>query len=365
MTRDAFYEDLLRPLLFQLDPEDAHNLAHKLLRMLRGVLPALPYTYTGTDLTTELAGRKLNNPIGIAAGFDKDAMLTDLLGYLGFGFEEVGSITARPSAGNPRPRLFRLPEDQALINRLGLNGAGAEAVSKRLRAITPSLPLAVNIAKTHDPAISGDKTIEDFLYSFTAIKDLDVIYVALNASCPNTREGCLQEKKELSGVVSEIQKANTSKIPLFIKVSPDSSDQLIDDLLEIGSNFGLAGFICGNTTTTRQSLKTDAQTISSIGQGGLSGPPLKPLALNACRRFAERKSAKQQIIAVGGVRSGADAFEFIRAGATAVELYTGLVFSGPSVAKNICLELSELLRRESCTLKEATGGDLKRNLRAT
>jgi dihydroorotate dehydrogenase len=360
MMRDAFYEDLLRPLLFQLDPEDAHNLVHSLLHTFGGILPALPYKYTGTDLQTEIAGRPLPNPVGLAAGFDKNANLTDLLGYLGFGFAEVGSITARPSPGNPRPRLFRLPEDQALINRLGLNGEGADIVARRLKDAHPSLPIAVNIAKTHDPSISGDKAVEDLVYSFNAIKDLDVIYAALNASCPNTREGCMKEKAELSTVVGEIQKVNTRGIPLFIKVSPDSSDQLADDLAEIGTTFGVSGYVCGNTTTTRESLKTDSNRLVVVGQGGLSGPPLKSLALSMVRKFAKRKTAQQQIIAVGGVSNGADAYEFIRAGASAVELYTRLVFGGPSVAKNICVELSELLQKDGISLKAAIGADPKK-----
>jgi len=359
MMRDSFYEDLLRPLLFRLDPEDAHNLVHSLLHTFGGVLPALPYRYAGSDLKTEIAGRTVPNPIGLAAGFDKNAELTELLGYLGFGFAEVGSITARRSPGNPRPRLFRLPEDQALINRLGLNGEGADAVARRLKSAHPSLPIAVNIAKTHDPAISGDKAVEDLVYSFNAVKNLDVIYVALNASCPNTREGCMKEKAELSAVVGEIQKLNDRRIPLFIKVSPDSSDQLAEDLAEIGTTFGVAGYVCGNTTTSRESLKTDSNRLVAVGNGGLSGTPLKSLALSTVRKFAKRKTSQQQIIAVGGVSNGADAYQFIRAGATAIELYTRLVFGGPSVAKYICAELSELLLKDGLSLKAATGADLK------
>jgi dihydroorotate dehydrogenase len=361
MNRDNFYEDLLRPLLFRLDPEDAHNLVHQLLGMFGGVLPALQYKYSGKDLRTEIAGREISNPIGLAAGFDKNAHLVGLLGHLGFGFAEIGSITAKPSEGNPRPRLFRLPDDRALINRLGLNGDGAKVVAQRLAdsASTYSLPIAVNIAKTHDPSIAGQQAVEDLVFSFNAIKDLNILYVAINASCPNTREGCMKEKAELSAVVDEIQKANVRKTPVFIKVSPDSSESLIDDIVELGTTHGVAGYICGNTTTTRESLNTNSNTIVGIGNGGLSGPPLKSLALRTCRRFALAKTANQQIIAVGGIASGADAYQFIRAGATAIQIYTALIYRGPSLVRIICQELSQLLQKDGITLKQAIGVDLK------
>jgi dihydroorotate dehydrogenase len=360
MNKDSFYEDILRPVLFLLDPEQAHQLVHLLLRMFGGVLPALPYRYMGSDLQTEIAGRTVANPVGLAAGFDKNGHLVHLLSAMGFGFAEIGSITAKPSPGNPLPRLFRLPKDEALINRLGLNGDGADLVASRLARSRPSLPLAINIAKTHDPAIAGEKAVADFLHSFQTVKELDVIYVAINASCPNTREGCMKEKAELSAVLTAIQAENSRELPLFIKVSPDSSDQLVEDILELGAEKRIAGYICGNTTVTRDSLKTNADTITSIGVGGLSGPPLKALALSLCQRLALKKLTSQQIIAVGGIGSGVDAYQFIRNGASAVEIYTALIYRGPSLAKQITLELSHLLQKDGLTLKQAIGADLKR-----
>lgn len=359
MAQDQFYESYLRPLLFSIGPEDAHNLIHLCLKMFGSVLPSLPYRYEGTDLQVELAGQTLANPIGLAAGFDKNAHLVGLLGDLGFGFAEIGSVTARATQGNPKPRLFRLSEDRALINRMGLNGEGAASISQRLANSRWSLPVGINIAKTHDPLIAGDAAVEDILVSFNSIKGMKATYVALNASCPNTREGCLQEKALLHKMLSEMQRANTSNLPLFIKVSPDSSDELLHDILEIGHSLRLAGYVCGNTTTSRDGLRTGSSQVSEIGNGGLSGPPLKPKALEVCRKIARQKGENQQIIAVGGIETGDDAYTFIKSGATAIEVYTALVYRGPSTAKQICQELSTLLQRDGLTLKAAIGAGLQ------
>jgi dihydroorotate dehydrogenase len=359
MKQDMLYENVIKPLLFRMDPEDAHNFVHRLLRSSAPILQTLPYRYEADNLRINLFGKTLANPIGLAAGFDKNAHLVEVLKWLGFGFAEIGSITARATAGNPRPRLFRLPDDEALINRLGLNGDGAEAVAARLRLAKPSLPLSVNIAKTHDPSISGDKAVEDILISFNAVKDMDLLYVALNASCPNTREGCMKEKEELHAVLTEMQKINQRRLPLLIKVSPDSSDQLVEDILELGERCRLSGYICGNTTIDRQNLMTPTFLLEKIGHGGLSGKPLKPLALRMCRRFAQAKQASQVVIAVGGIASGADAFEFIEAGATAIELYTGLIYKGPGIVRQMCEELSWLLDKNGISLNERASAPLQ------
>lgn len=359
MPRDAFYEDLLRPLLFAVDPEEAHDLAHRLIRIFDWSLDMLPYRYTGTDLCTTIAGKVFSNPVGLAAGFDKNATLLDIIGRIGFGFAEVGSITARARDGNPRPRLFRLKDDSGLINRLGLNGEGADVVSERLKGTTPSVPYGINIAKTHDPNIVGDSAIEDILYSFKSVREVDCAYVALNVSCPNTREGVMKERRELDVVLAEMQKLNANRRPIFVKLSPDSSGQLIQDIAELASRHRLAGFICGNTTTTREGLKTSASRLDEIGPGGMSGAPLRPLSLELCRKLARVKSKSQQIIAVGGISSGADAYDFVRSGASAFELYTGLIYKGPSLAKQICVELSDLLKRDRISLSDAIGADIK------
>src|SRR5579885_1530379 len=192
------YKQIIRPLLFQLDPEQAHELVHQLARRAKLVWPALAgaWQYEGADLRTEIGGFSCQVPIGLAAGFDKNAHLIDVLKYWGFGFAEIGSVTAKASAGNPKPRLFRLPEDRAIINRMGLNGEGAEVIAQRLKHCAPSLPLGINIAKTNDPGITGDAAIEDILFSFDCLKDIECAFFTINASCPNTKEGRLEEKRE-------------------------------------------------------------------------------------------------------------------------------------------------------------------------
>jgi len=357
MSDNFLYEKLLRPWLFQLDPEAAHALAHKLAGSARPLLPLLfgGLNYPGDDLKVNLAGVELANPVGLAAGFDKNGALVHVLGQLGFGFAEIGSVTARPSGGNPRPRLFRLPDDDCLVNRLGLNGDGADVVAERLLESRFSLPVGLNIAKTNDPLIQGDQAIADLLYTFKKVRELPVSYVTVNASCPNTREGRLEEKRELAIVFAEMQKDNPGKVPLFVKLSPDSSPELLEDIVESAIGQGLAGYVCGNTTLSRSNLRTATDAVARAGQGGLSGRPLRPLALELCRRVCKLKSPTQQIIGVGGVSSGQDAYDFMGAGASAVQLYTGLVYKGPALPRRMCEELSALLKRDGLRLDEAIG----------
>jgi len=339
------YESLIRPALFKMDPERAHDLAHKLAPLL--AYSPFRFEYSAANLATKLSGVELKNPIGLAAGFDKNGHFVEFADRLGFGFVEIGSVCAQATRGNPKPRLFRLPEDNAVINRLGLNGDGAEAVAARLAAARFALPTGLNIAKTNLPEIQGDKAIADVLTSFEQIKGLPLAYVAFNASCPNTHEGILNERQQLNDIMSEVQKKNLGRLPVFIKMSPDSSDELISDIVEIAGVHDLAGFICGNTSLSRDGLRTDASRLAEIGNGGLSGAPLKPRALSLVQRVAKIKGAHQQIIACGGIASGKDAFEFLENGATALQLYTGLVYHGPSLVAKINRELSALLAQKT------------------
>ncbi len=351
------YRSLIRPALFQLDCEQAHHLAHLVVSSMSPLWPLLSglFRYERTDLQVDLNGINLSNPVGLAAGFDKNGKLVSILGQLGFAFAEVGSVTAKATAGNPKPRLFRLPADQALINRLGLNGDGADKVAERLASSKLSLPIGLNIAKTNDPSIQGDRAIEDILYTYRRVRDLPISYVTVNASCPNTSDGIMEEARELKEVFAEMSKDNPSGLPIFVKLSPDSTDQLIEDIVDCARANGIAGYVCGNTTVTREGLKTDRSTLAEIGKGGLSGKPLGPLALALCRKLYRKKSARQSIIAVGGISSGLDAYRFICAGASAIQIYTALIYEGPFLPRRINDELSSLLKRDRISLAQAVG----------
>ncbi|CAN5412294.1 quinone-dependent dihydroorotate dehydrogenase [soil metagenome] len=347
----SMYESLIRPALFKMDPERAHDLAHKFAPLL--AFSPFHFEFSAPNLSTKLSGVELKNPIGLAAGCDKNGRFVEFVDRLGFGFVEVGSVCAQATKGNAKPRLFRLPEDNAVINRLGLNGDGAEAVAARLAAVKFALPTGLNIAKTNLPEIQGDKAIADVLTCFEQVKGLPLAYVAFNASCPNTHEGILNERQQLNDIMSEVQKKNVGKLPVYIKMSPDSSEELISDIVEIGCTHDLAGFICGNTSLSREGLRTDAARIAEIGNGGLSGTPLKPRALALVQRVAKIKSASHQIIACGGIASGTDAFEFLESGATALQLYTGLVYHGPTLVAKVNRELSTLLAQKDSTRNDA------------
>ncbi len=344
------YKTLIRPLLFQMDPEQAHVLVHWLLKKFGKIAPLVgggSYSYLGTDLSCDLFGHSLSNPIGLAAGFDKNGELVEVLGGMGFGFAEIGSVCARATKGNPKPRLFRLPEDEAAINRLGLNGHGADVVAERLQNARFSLPIGLNIAKTNDPAIAGDAAVADMIYTFNKIRSLPVTYVTVNASCPNTKEGIVSEGEHMRLLMSELQKFNSTKIPILVKLSPDSTSEFIESIVDAAATFKIAGFVCGNTTVSRDLLKTSVEEISKIGAGGLSGVPLKEKALQLCRTVAGKKKDWQVIIGCGGIFTGKDAFDFITAGASFLEVYTGLIYRGPELPRLICQELSDILKEKS------------------
>ncbi len=357
----AVYKSAIRPFLFRQDPEQAHHAAHKAARDFKAFLPAFKaaFVYSGDDLASQLFGANASNPVGLAAGFDKNGDLVDIINHLGFGFSEVGSVTALAKDGNPKPRLFRLEKDEAVINRMGLNGEGADAVASKLAKNQFKLPVGLNIAKTNDPSITGDAAVKDIVYTFNKIKSLPLTYVTINASCPNTKEGIVSEAAFMKEVLAEVASANVAQLPILLKLSPDSSDELLQQMVETAISCKLSGFVLGNTTTTRDNLKTDKARLAEIGNGGLSGPPLKTKALKLCRTVFSLKQPSQIIIGCGGINSGDVAYEFIAAGASFLQLYTGLVFEGPSLPMEINKRLSEILKQRGQTLKEAIGSGLR------
>jgi dihydroorotate dehydrogenase len=360
--------NLFRPFLFRLDPEDAHNLTLRTALVghsLASQLVTDRFRFEHPALRQEVLGFTFENPVGLAAGMDKNARLPAFWRALGFGFAEVGSVSARPSRGNPRPRLFRLPDDEALVNRMGLNNQGAARIARRLESAgSPGFPLGINLAKTHDPAIMGEAAVDDFRESFRLLAP-HASYVALNISCPNTTEGkTFEEPLVLDALLSAINDerwAIDSNVPVFLKLSPPISDSFVfdsayEETLAIARTYGVAGFIATNTAPDRDHLRTAPETIQRIGNGGLSGRPLESRALHLVRYLYSATEGLVPIIGVGGIRSAETAYARIKAGATLVQLYTALVYEGPALVRRINEGLVRLLEHDGLAeISEARG----------
>lgn len=356
---------LVRPLLFLLPAERTHELVlggARLVQQAR-LLPA-PRERGENALEQRLWGLRFPNPLGLAAGMDKNARLPLFFEALGFGFVEVGSVSARPAPGNPPPRLFRLPQDRALINRMGLNNDGATAVAARLLYTVQRkrTPLGVNLAKTHDPSILGDAAVADFCESFARLAGL-ADYVALNISCPNTREGkTFADPQALDTLLAALfarRREVAPQVPVLLKLAPaDAPDpgQRLDELVAVARTHGVAGFIACNTAPDRHGLTTEESTVARMGPGGLSGRPLRERSTALVRSLYRRTAGALPIIGVGGVDSAESAYEKIRAGAALVQLYTGLVYEGPGLVRRIRRGLLRLLERDGLTsICEAVG----------
>ncbi len=320
------------------------------------------YKFGHPSLETEVFGIKFKNPVGLAAGFDKDGKILDFLPALGFGHIEMGNITALPSPGNPKPRLFRLPDDSGLINRLGLNNEGANVIAWRLGGKQFQVPVGINIAKTHDPNILGDKAVEDFLYTFKKLYPL-FAYTTLNVSCPNTAEGkTFEDPGALKVLLDEINKAKAAMAhgkPVLVKISPDVNFEQLDKILEVCEARKIDGYILTNTAKFRDNLKTDKTILEKIGKGGISGQPLRQKATELVRH-AYKQLKRPCIIGLGGIDSAETAYERIKAGASLIQIYTGLVYEGPGLVKKINRGLVELLKRDGFTnISQAVGAEAK------
>jgi dihydroorotate dehydrogenase len=349
----TFY-DLAKPLLFRLPAETASNGVHALLRAtqatpLTGLL-ASHYTVDDDRLQTTAFGQEFSNPVGVAAGFDKNAELPAALSALGFGFVEVGGVTAEPQGGNPRPRLFRLPEDEALVNRMGLNNDGADVVSRRLLRTDVDVPVGVNIAKTeHVPPAEAPA---DYRQTYERVAEGADFFV-VNVSCPNS-QGFeeLQNRESMAAIFETLTEAGAS--PLLVKLSPDLPEPAIEDALSIVSEFDLDGVVATNTTTERPA---SLRSPNRLEEGGLSGAPIESRATEMVRFVADRTDVP--VVGVGGVATAENAYRKIRAGASLVQLYTGLVYRGPSIARDINQGLLELLAEDGFdSLQDAVGADL-------
>jgi dihydroorotate dehydrogenase len=342
---------LLRPYIFGLDPEVAHDLAIKSLKF--NLIPKSFFYTDGEEiLETELFKKKLKNPIGLAAGFDKSAEVYNSLFKLGFGFVEVGTITPKRQTGNLKPRIFRLEKDKAMINRLGFNNDGMETVLERLSKNPPEDFLGINVGPNKD---TNDK-VSDFVKCFDRLNK-SASYITVNISSPNT-EGLrdFHEEELLSSLLSklnELKKNKKIKCPIVLKISPDIENKEISNINELISKFRIDGIILTNTTNQHRELLSDVKKDEA---GGLSGLPLQKISLKLIKNFYKINKGKVPIIGVGGVDSGKSAFEKIAAGASVIQLYTGMVYSGPGVVKDIKKQLIEILKKEKIkNIQEAVG----------
>ncbi len=354
-----FLYRVTRPLLFRLDAERAHDLVTAMLRTASRT-PLLPdlvralYAWEDPMLAVEWAGLHFANPLGVAAGFDKRADLVDALALLGFSHIEVGTVTPRPQPGNPRPRLFRLPEDMALINRLGFNSPGMVAVARALRARrSRTVIVGVNIGKNRDTPL--ERAVEDYAATFVALAPL-ADYVAINISSPNT-PGLrrLHERDALEELLRELMRLNRNlphPRPIALKVSPDETTGQIEAVVRAGCEAGIAAFIATNTTLAREGVRNRL----ACETGGLSGRPLAHRARQTISAIYRLTRGSVPVIGVGGVMSADDAYLHICAGARLVQLYTGMVYAGPGIALDIKRGLAQFLRRDGfASVTEATG----------
>ena len=299
------------------------------------------YSIRNRKLETTVAGIRFPNPLGLAAGLDKDAKMVDEFSVLGFGFVEIGTVTPVAQAGNDKPRLFRLPKDEALINRMGFNNEGAEAAASRLSKRKSQIPVGGNIGK--NKSTPNENAIDDYEKCFRSLyKAVD--YFVVNVSSPNTPGlRALQEKEPLKKLLLHLQKLNTdlshsyntSKKPVFLKIAPDLTNEQLDEIIEVVKDSGIDGIVATNTTISRENLRTGKVEIDSMGNGGLSGKPLDNRSTEVIRYLHLKSGGTIPIIGVGGIHSPEDALEKLHAGASLLQLYTGLIYEGPGLVKRI------------------------------
>ncbi|MGF1671938.1 MAG: quinone-dependent dihydroorotate dehydrogenase [Balneolaceae bacterium] len=338
---DIIYKILTRPLLFRFPSDTIHELTVKYASRISNTSIPLKllesiYGYQHPSLKQDIWGLEFKNPVGLAAGFDKNATLVHFIKHLGFGFAEIGSITANPSAGNPKPRSFRLPADSSIINRMGLNNDGAATIVKRLARCNPGIPVGVNIAKTHNPQITGMEALDDYLESYMLAKQV-ASYITLNISCPNTEEGkTFEEPKALEKLLKHLNVGkDASEPPVLVKLSVDLDDKQLTELLDVCRASAISGYVATNTSANRDGLTTSSKTINQIGKGGLSGKAISKRSTEIIQIISEYTKREKTIIGVGGVFDANDAIEKLKAGADLLQIYTGLVYEGPSIVKQI------------------------------
>lgn len=335
------YKSLLKPLLFLKKPEEAHHLTFDLTKLTFN-LPIINSLVTSNfkledpRLEREVFGLKFKNPVGLAAGFDKDAKLIDEMAMLGFGFIEIGTLTPKPQEGNPQPRLFRLPQDEALINRMGFNNGGVAEAVERLKKRKSDVIVGGNIGK--NKVTPNENAVDDYLYCLEALHPY-VDYFVVNVSSPNTPNlRDLQEKEPLKQLLSAVKSANDQKAkpkPILLKIAPDLTDGQLDDIIDIVKETQIDGVIATNTTIDRSKLSTSKSEVEAIGAGGVSGKVLGERSTEVIRYLHQKSNGAFPIVGVGGIFSPEDAIEKLEAGASLVQVYSGMIYEGPSLIKKI------------------------------
>jgi dihydroorotate dehydrogenase len=335
------YKALFRPVLFLIDPEIIHHLVVFLVSLLNkipGINKAVKsyLTYNHPLLRTTIAGIEFPNKVGMAAGFDKNAEFYNGLSLFGFSFIEIGTVTPLPQPGNDKPRLFRLPKDKALINRMGFNNKGVDYAARQLLNRNKSVIIGGNIGK--NTATPNEKAADDYTRCFEMLYDA-ADYFVLNVSCPNIKDlDKLQDYESLKEILEQVLKVRAAKPvrkPVFLKISPDISFGQVDDILALYQVTGLDGIVATNTTNQRSDLKTNKNRINQIGSGGLSGYPLKNRTLEMISYICKQSNNRIPVIGVGGIISAVDAVDMIKAGASLVQVYTGFIYDGPLIVRRI------------------------------
>jgi len=340
------YKQLIRPILFKLSPERAHNITLRMLGVARripllGKALRLFFNYDDPSLRRNLFGLEFPNPVGLAAGIDKNGDHYNELAWFGFSFIEIGSLTPEPQDGNPRPRLFRLPQDRALINRMGINNKGMLHAINRIKSDPPRTIICASIAKNSSSASEAD-IVNDYKKAFSYLYDF-VDMFTINVSCPNV-EGLqhLQDVSYLSDLVDpllDLRVCYDTYKPLLVKVSPDIPHEELDEILNYSLISGIDGIVAGNTTTSREGLTTPREKVEKIGNGGLSGAPLFERSLALVRYIHDKTEGRLPVIGVGGIMNADQATQMLQAGASLIEICTGFVYEGPSAVKNILKNL--------------------------
>jgi len=346
LRKNFMYKYIVRPILFLISPEAVHSLVVNLIKVFFA-LPGVKFivkkifTKSNPNLTRKVFGIDFKNPIGLAAGFDKNAELFDHFDAFGFSFIEIGTVTPKPQPGNPKPRSFRLKKDKALINRMGFNNKGViEARNRLARRANRNVVVGGNIGK--NTLTPNQEAVGDYLKCFAELYPF-VDYFVVNVSCPNIKDlKALQDTDNLRAILTAItdhRKQQPQHKPVLLKVSPDLSKEQLDSNIDIAVELQLDGFVATNTTTSREGLKTSETTVSQIGNGGLSGAPIRDRSTEVIRYIHGKTQGKMPIIGVGGIMSEKDALDKLEAGASLVQLYTGFIYEGPALVKRICNKL--------------------------